>query len=252
MPSDYDRVLVAGASGRTGQEILDVLADRELSVQAITRSTKNRNELIARGVDEVVIGDLLDPVDAEAAVRDCDGVLCAVGSSPRSMLSPALVDGQGIVNLAEAAAREGVERFVMESSIGVGNSKSAVPLPFRLVLYRVLKAKGRAEQYLRTAGPPYTIVRPGGLTDAPATNDVLVAEGGDTIIGTISRGDVARLMVAALWTPDAENRTVEVVAREGLRGEATGLVDLDWAPPVGETSVVAPNGSHRKTGENGR
>jgi len=246
VPSEYDSILVAGASGRTGREILDVLADRDPSVRAITRSAKKRNELFARGVDDVVIGDVLDPVDAERAVRDCDGVLCAVGSSLRSMFRPALVDGQGIVNLAEAAARTGVERFVMESSIGVGDSAAKMPLPFRLLLYRVLKAKNRAEQYLAVSGPPQTIIRPGGLTAEPPTNDVLVAEGGDTLIGTVPRADVARLMVAALWTPAAAKRTFEVVAREGLRGEARGLVGIEWAPPVGESGVVAPDGGAEK------
>ena len=245
MASEYDRVLVAGASGRTGREILDVLIDRDLAVQAVTRSSETRRELRDRGVDDVVVGDLLDPTDAAAAVRDCDGVLCAVGSSLRSMVSPALVDGQGVINLAAAAANEGVERFVMESSIGVGNSKAKLPLPFRLLLYRVLKAKGRAERYLATSGPPHTVIRPGGLTDEQPTNDVLVAEGGDTIVGTIPRADVARLMVSALRTAEAERRTFEVVAREGLRGEATGLVDLEWGPPVGEPSAVAPDGGYR-------
>lgn len=245
MSSEYDRILVAGASGRTGREILSVLTDRPQTVRATTRSAGNRSDLFERGVDEVVVGDLLDPADAGAAVADCDGVLCAVGSSFRSLFSPALVDGQGVINLAEAAATAGVDRFVMESSIGVGKSKAKLPLPFRLLLYRVLKAKERSEQYLQIAGPPHTIVRPGGLTDDPATGDVLVAEGGDTISGMIPRADVARLLVAALWTPEAENRAFEVVAREGLRGEATGLVDIEWAPPVGEAGVVASDGGNR-------
>ena len=231
--ADIERILVAGASGGTGREILDLTVDADFEVRALTHSPDKERDLSAKGADEVVVGDLLDPSDAARAVADCDAVLCAVGTrSVRRMVVGDLVDGTGIENLVNAAVAADVERFVMESSLGVGDSREQLPTPFRLLIWRVLKAKNRAEAALRTSGLAHTILRPGGLTDAPATDDVLVGEGGATVSGSIPRADVARLMVAAPFTPESENRTFEVVSRDGLRGTARGLVDLDWQLPT--------------------
>ncbi|WP_439026297.1 SDR family oxidoreductase [Haloarchaeobius sp. DT45] len=226
-------VLVAGASGRTGRELLDVLLDAGITVRALTSSPRKVETLRIQGADEVVVGDLLYPDDAAMAVEDVDAVVCAVGSSPgpKMVLGDDLVDGTGVINLVDAAVKAGVDRFVYESSIGVGDSKSKMPLPFRLLLGRVLDAKQRSENHLRQSGLTYTIFRPGGLTNGPATGDALVGEGGDTVSGTIPRADVARLMAAALFTPASENRTFEVVSREGARGRSTGLVDIEWQVP---------------------
>ncbi|WP_435332626.1 SDR family oxidoreductase [Haloarchaeobius sp. TZWWS8] len=231
-------VLVAGASGRTGRELVDVLLDAGVGVRALTRNPRNVETLRIQGADEVVVGDLHYPDDAKMAVEGVDAVLCAVGTGPgpKLVLGDDLVDGAGVVELIDAAVSAGVTRFVYESSIGVGNSKSKLPLPFRLLLGRVLDAKGRSEAHLRASGLSYTILRPGGLTSGPATGEVLVGEGGETVSGTIPRADVARLMVAALFTPESEDRTFEVVSRDGARGSPTGLVDIDWELP--ERTVV--------------
>jgi uncharacterized protein YbjT (DUF2867 family) len=230
---EIDRVLVAGATGGTGREILRVLEATDLEVVGLTRSLDSRGELLARGADEAVVGDLLDARDAARAVRGCDAVLCAVGTGPSldPLLGKPLVDGEGVRNLVNAAVAADCEAFVFESSIGVGDSASGMPAPFRWAIAPILRSKNRAEAALRSSGLRYTIVRPGGLTDGPATGDVLVGEGGATVSGSVPRADVARLMVAALSTPDAANRTVEVVARSGLRGTPRGLVELDWAYP---------------------
>lgn len=223
------RVLVAGASGKTGRELLQELRGRDVTIRALTRSPEKTDVLRELGADEVVVGDLLSARDAARAVEDADAVLCAVGSKPgRDWLSRKLVDGAGIVTLVDAAANEGISRFVMESAIGVGDSAERFPKPFRYLLFRTLRAKERAERYLRYSGLDYTIFRPGRLTNDPPTGDVVVAEGGNTVWGKIPRADVARLMVAALSTPAARNRTLEVVSREGLKGEAAGTVKIDW------------------------
>jgi len=239
MPTDIETVLVAGASGRTGRAILDRLVDVDVTVRAHTTSSEKRQALRDRGAEAVVVGDLTDPMDAARAVAGVDAVVCTVGISPdpRALFRP-LVDGVGVENLVHAAVAAGVELFVLESSLGVGDSRRMLPAPFRLLVLPVLKAKNDAEAELRTSGLTYTIFRPGRLTDAPATGDVLVGEGGATVAGSIPREDVARLMVAALFTPTAHDRTFEVVSRRGKRGKARGLVDVDWTYPGGEVTTV--------------
>lgn len=227
-----ESVLVAGASGRTGREVVGVARGAGLRVRGQSTSEPGAAEAADAGADETVVADLMEPADAARAAEGADAVVCAVGAPPGpNLLFGEMVDGRGTVNLVEAAVGAGVDRFVLVSSLGVGDSRPGMPLPLRAVLWRVLRAKGRAERALRAADLVHTILRPGGLTDGEPTGDVVVAEGGDTVAGTVPRGDLARVAVAALFTPAVENRTLEVVARAGLRGEATGVVGVDWHLP---------------------
>ncbi|WP_254763619.1 NAD(P)-binding oxidoreductase [Natrinema marinum] len=225
-----ERVLLAGASGATGQELLSVLRPTDLTVRATTRSYANVDTLERHGADEVLVADFFESADAVAAVEDCDIVYCALGTPPsyRHVTGGKLVDRTGVVNLVTAALSEGVSHFVFESAIGVGNSKAGMPFPARLVVRGSLSAKRDAETALRRAGIEYTIVRPGRLTNEPPSGEVVVGEGGDSVTGSISRADVARVMAAAPFTPDARNRTFEVVSRDGLSGTPTNLVEVDW------------------------
>ncbi|MFC7046815.1 SDR family oxidoreductase [Halobacteriaceae archaeon GCM10025711] len=229
---EIDRVLVAGASGGTGREILLALDDLDVTVVGHTTSPEKRTSLTALGADEVVVADLLDRGDAGDVVEGCDAILSTVGTNAAlGFLVGDLVDGTGTINLGRAAQEAGVDRFVMESAIGVGDSRNAMALPVRVVLRRPLAAKDRAERFLRRTDLGYTILRPGRLTNDPATGDVVVGERGGTVSGSVPRADVARLMVAALYTPEARNRTFEVVSRPGL-GETLGsLADVEWADP---------------------
>lgn len=230
MSSTADRVLVAGASGETGHELLSAVNPTDLTVRATTRSYSEVDILERMGADEVAVVDFFDSGDAVRAVEDCDVVYCAVGTppSPRHVLGGKLVDRTGVINLVTAAVGADVEHFVFESAIGVGSSRSALPLPGRLVIRATLSAKQDAESALRRSGLGYTIVRPGKLTNGPPTGEVLVGEGGDTVFGTIPRADVAQVMAAAPFTPEARNRTFEVVSRSGLRGSPSGLVEIPW------------------------
>ena len=232
MVETIETVLVAGASGGTGREVMRRLERTDVSVRALTRSPGNAERLADRGADEVVVGDLLEPTVAARAIRGVDLVVSTVGSSPRAMLSRSgFVDGAGNEHLVTAAVAADVSHFALESSLGVGNSADAMPGWFRTVMGRILRAKARSERALRTAGVPYTILRPGRLTDDEATGDVLVGEGGTSVAGAIPRADVARLLLAAPFTPPARNRTFEVVSRAGQRGEAGEVVEIAWQDP---------------------
>lgn len=229
--TDTERVLVAGASGDTGRELLSILSSSDFEVRATTRSYAEVPRLERLGADDVIVAELFESADAVRAVQGCDVVYCAIGTSLgiRHVLGGKLVDRTGVINLLTASIGANVGHFVHQSAIGVGNSRSGMALPFRLAVRGSLHAKSDAETAIRRSGLGYTIVRPGKLTDDPPTGDVLVGEGGDSVSGSIPRADVARVMATAPFTPDARNRTVEVVSRDGLRDPPRNLVDVDWA-----------------------
>ena len=64
--------------------------------------------------------------------------------------------------------------------------------------------------YLKKNGLRTTIVRPGGLTDEPGSGHVTIAE--STGRGSISREDVAGVLLAVLHEPDTVGRTFEVIS----------------------------------------
>ncbi len=228
--ADYDTVLVAGASGGTGREILRIAGPRVPTVRAMTRSPEKRASLLDAGADEVVVENLLSPADLPAAVEGVDAVLSAVGSSPTDMLGTGpLVDGEGTIALLEAAVEADVEAFVMESALGVGNAPaSPLATAFDVFIGPIQNAKGAAEEAIREAPIRHTILRPGLLTNGRRTDDVTVAEPGSRLWGAVSRADVARPLVAAPITDGAADRTFEVVSTPSLRRRGERI---DWRLP---------------------
>lgn len=229
-PRDVETVFVAGASGGTGRALLALLGPRVETVRALTRSPGKRSSLREAGADEVVVDDLLDPGDLAGPLEGVDVVLSAVGSGPGAVFgSGRLVDGEGTVNLLEAAVDSGVEAFVMESALGVGEGpRSVMGAAFDLLIRPVQEAKAEAEAAIREAPVRHIVLRPGILTNGARTDDVAVAERGARLWGTVSRRDVARLMAAAPVTPAAADRTFEAVSRPPFRERR---VAVDWRLP---------------------
>ena len=71
----------------------------------------------------------------------------------------------------QACRLNGIDRYVMVSSMG---ADPEAPDDGGFNTY--LRAKGQADQKLAESGLPYTIVRPGRLTDDPGTGHVTAAE----------------------------------------------------------------------------
>jgi uncharacterized protein YbjT (DUF2867 family) len=84
---------------------------------------------------------------------------------------------------------------------------------------------------VRASGVPYTIVRPGGLTDKPGGQSGVRLEQGDKGTGFIPRGDVARVCVAALKSLAARNRTFE------LYSAPSAGPDMDWEAAFGKLAA---------------
>ena len=227
---DVDAVLVAGATGGTGREVLRRAGSRVETVRALTRSPGATADLRAAGADEVAVDDLLDPSNLVAAVEGIDAVISAVGTAPSAVRDgPPFVDGAGNRALLNAAVDAGVDAFVMESAIGVG-PEPASPLAsaFDAFIGPLQKAKGEAEAAIRDAPIRHTILRPGVLTNGRRTGLISTAEPGEKLWGTVSRADVAWLMTAAPTTEGAANRTFEVVSTPRFPDRG---VDVNWTLP---------------------
>ncbi len=227
---DVETVLVAGASGATGLELLRLLGPRVPTVRGLTRSPGKRRLLRRAGADEVAVDDLLDPTDLAGALDGVDVVVSAVGSGAGEVLGLGpYVDGEGAQTLLDAAVTAGAEAFVMESAIGVGDDPaSPLATAFDLFIGPIQDAKAETEAALRSSPLRHTILRPGVLTNGPRTDNVTLAEPGAKLYGAVSRADVARLLAAAPVTGGAADTTFEVVGRPAFPDRAAAL---DWQLP---------------------
>lgn len=206
-------VLVAGATGQTGQLIVRELLASGYQVRALVRDTAKARQTLGEQV-ELVQGDIKDPATLAAAFAGTDAVISAVGArGAKGPDRPEAIDYQGVKNLVDAAVAARSQQFVLVSSRSVTQPDNALNKLFGNVL--IWKLKG--EDALRASGVPYTVVRPGGLTNGPGGDKEVVFEQGDTVSAqtTITRADVARICVEALKHPEARNRTFETSARPG-------------------------------------
>ena len=203
------KILVAGASGKTGRLVVEQLLARGEQVKALVRREDAAAELAALGA-ETVVADLTG--DVAHTLPGCDAAVFAAGAGMSG--DPEEVDNRGAVKLLEAAEAQGVSRFVMISSLGTGYPER---MPEMLGPY--LKAKHKAEQALEASRLSYTIVKPGGLTDAAGTGNVTLAPVLNQS-GMIARADVAAVVVEALLAELALKTSFEVVSGDTPIAEA--------------------------------
>lgn len=206
------RVLVAGATGRTGQWVVKRLLHYGIPVRVFSRERHKAAALFGESV-EIVTGRIQSDASIAGAVKGCDAVISALGSSSvTGESSPGDVDRDGVKRLVDEAAKAGVKHFALVSSLAV--TKWYHPLN---LFGGVLLKKWEAEEHVRAVftkeARSYTIVRPGGLKDGEPLCHKLHIDTGDRLWnGFINRSDVAELLVLSLWLDKAKNRTFEVVS----------------------------------------
>lgn len=200
-------VLVFGATGSLGTEIVQDLTERGDKVTAFVRSSSDRSAIEPFGVD-FAVGDVMDYASVLAAFQagEYDAVISTIGAAREPN-----VDYQGNANIFNAAKETGVSRVIMISTVGAGDSEQAAPLISRIALSGVLPQKTRAEDELRASGLAYTILRPGGLPPGIiATGGGILSEDPKTM-GFIKRPDLARLVVGVLGDERTVGKTLAVI-----------------------------------------
>jgi len=117
-PAQPRRLLIVGATGGTGRQLVAQALERGFAVTALARNPAKL--AIEHERLTVARGDVLDAASVEAAMRCQDAVLCALGHRPR--LYPTRILSRGTDNIVRAMEACGVRRLVCETSLGIGDS----------------------------------------------------------------------------------------------------------------------------------
>ncbi len=175
--ADLMKILVLGAHGVTGQEVVKQAAARGHAVRAAEKAWPEDAPPAEPGVERVtadVIADDLGPI-----VDGVDAVISALGvpGDPATLLDPPPLYTDGTRNLIAAMTAKGVSRLVtISASFVVAHDRG--PLLFRTTaipaLTRVLHQMQVMEDMLRASDIDWTAVRPGWLLPEPLTADYVV------------------------------------------------------------------------------
>jgi uncharacterized protein YbjT (DUF2867 family) len=199
------KVAIAGGSGKVATLLTRLLSERGDEVRSLIRDPAKADR-VREASGEPVVCDLEQASDEEAAeaVGSVDSVVFAAGAGPGSGPDRKwTMDYGGAVKLIGAAKANGVDRYVMISSMGADPD---APGDDTFAVY--LRAKGKADADLQASGLDYTIVRPTFLTDDPGTGRVRV--GDDVGRGKIPREDVAAVLAVTLHSPNTIRKLFEV------------------------------------------
>lgn len=201
------KILVIGANGQIGQHLVRLLAEHpQHQVKALIRNPEQQ-PLFDKLNAETVVASLEGSVaQLQQAMHGCDAIVFTAGSGASTGADKTLtVDLDGAAKAVEAAELAGVDRFVMVSAIHADDRSKWTK---EMTPYYI--AKYHADRILQASSLHYTIIRPGLLTDEPATGKIAAA--GKLEAGSIPRQDVAAVIAASLDKPELADKVFELTS----------------------------------------
>jgi uncharacterized protein YbjT (DUF2867 family) len=198
-------ILVTGATGLNGKELIRRLSARGVPVRALVRDSAKAAGLAALPRVEIVVADMARPETLVAALDGVDRAMLISSSEP------AMLEVQ--TSFIDAARRAGVRHVVKLSGI-----MPELDSPFRFA-----RMHGEIERRLEESGMAYTHLRAGEFMPAYFRQvPSIVAKGmiflpmEDAKIASIDVGDIADVAALALTTPGHEGKTYPLTGPEAL------------------------------------
>lgn len=200
------KVLLLGATGRTGKHVLTALLHAGHQVNLIVRDAAKLNGTTAN----IFEGDVKDLSIMKNAMQGCDALISVLNISRNSdfpwakLRTPEYFLSDTMKIILEAAKQTGLKRIIICSAWGVHETKKDIPFWFRWIIDHsnvgvAYRDHERQEDLLAASGLNYTIVRPVGLTNSLKEKKINITENNKPKPSlTISRKSVAGLMAALL------------------------------------------------------
>ena len=209
-----DKTLVIGANGQIGKQLIGMMALANMPVKAMVRTPEQAAELAKLGA-ETLVADL-EQVLPDEAFSDCDKVVFTAGSGGNTGADKTiLVDLWGAVKAVDMAKKHHIRQFVMVSSRDAGDPEQGT---CAIKHYNI--CKHFADKHLLESGVPFTILRPGRLTDEAATGLITTCRPDNKSDQFISRADVAACILQCLDHSEAINQIDEIYAGDMPIAEA--------------------------------
>ncbi|HXN99096.1 MAG TPA: NmrA family NAD(P)-binding protein [Candidatus Acidoferrales bacterium] len=220
------KVLVIGATGTVGSEVVKALLQRGANVRALTR--KQPRPGMFPGAVEIAVGDLTDPVSVAEAMKGVDKLFLLIGS---------VADEHTEALTAYGLAKKTGLKHVTYLSVFKADQFPEVPH---------FGAKYAVEEAIRAGGVPYTILRPGYFVqNERRLKAVLTGAGvypvpaGNQGLAVVDVRDIAEVAAISLTAEGHSAKTYDLVSSEMLTGPGAAAT---WSKVLGKKITYAGHG----------
>ena len=193
------KVLIAGASGALGRELMKLLKEKDIPLRALV-SGKEGASIVAPFTDDIWKADASKGDEAIGGVtKGITHVISAMGKSVSLFTTEGdsfqAVDFEGNSYILEDALGNDVQRFIYVSIKGADTAQD----------YEIARAHKEFEDMLRTSGLDYTIIRPVGFFSGLNDLAIMAKRGIIPMVGdgkartnSIHQEDLAKKVVSLL------------------------------------------------------
>jgi uncharacterized protein YbjT (DUF2867 family) len=160
-------LLILGATGKTGRELVDLALEKGHRITAYVRSPHK----IQRHAPGLVVqtGDALDVNGLAAALAGQDAALSTLGLPPRQALRPSTFMAESAATTVAAMQRAGVSRLVILSAAVLFPGRGLQYSFFRWLLQHHARDLAAMETVVKATALDWTIARPPRLVQARDT-----------------------------------------------------------------------------------
>lgn len=205
------KILVFGATGSVGKEIVKQALNQGHHVTAFVRNPNNLDFSDSANL-KLFTGDVSKANDVEKALQNHDAVLCAIGDGKVGKIRDV-----GTNNIVKSMEQSNVKRLICQTTLGMGESYDNLNFVWKYIMFGFLIKKAfqdhkLQEQHILKSNLNFTIVRPSALNDGELTGNFKMGFDGKhkDLTLKISRADVAHFMLEQLENRANNKRAVSI------------------------------------------